>query len=99
MIGDDREAQYIMDRFPSYKQKFHDLTGGKLDIHPTKWNIMNINDAKGLEFRTAIVLFGRMSKNQRYIACTRALDNLYIYDKVVDINGCENKKFSNPINN
>lgn len=99
LIGDDREAQYIMDRFPSYKQKFHDLTGGKLDIHPTKWNIMNINDAKGLEFRTAIVLFGRMSKNQRYIACTRALDNLYIYDKVVDINGCEDKKFSNPINN
>lgn len=99
LVGDDKEAKYLMNRFSSYGQKFHDMTGEEFSIHRTRWNIMNINDAKGLEFSSVIVLSGRMTRNQRYIAYTRALDDLYVYSEPVDINEYGDTDSSNISNN
>lgn len=91
LVNDDAEARSLLDKFSSYEQKFHDMTDEEFSIHRTRWNIISIDDAKGLEFSTVIVLSGRMSKNERYIAYTRALDDLYIYPDLLDITGCEKK--------
>ena len=67
------------------------MTNEDFSIHHTRWNIINIDDAKGLEFSSVIVLSGRMSRNQRYIAYTRALDDLYVYEGLIDVKNYEGK--------
>lgn len=91
LVNDDAEARSLMDKFSSYEQKFHDMTDEEFSIHRTRWNIMSIDDAKGLEFSSVIVLSGRMSRNEKYIAFTRALDDLYIYSDLLDVTGFEKK--------
>ena len=90
LVANGNEAKYLQKRFAEYQQKLHDMTGEEFSIHRTKWNIMNIDDAKGLEFSSVIVLSGRMTRNQKYIAFTRALDDLYVYSQPVDLSECEN---------
>lgn len=92
LVGDDAEARYLLDRFSKYAQKFHDMTDEDFSVHHTRWNIINIDDAKGLEFSSVIALSGRMSRNQKYIAYTRALDHLYVYESILDVTGFEKKK-------
>ncbi|MBR1628960.1 MAG: hypothetical protein IJ679_06810 [Lachnospiraceae bacterium] len=89
LVGNVAEARYLMDAFSSYDQKFHDMTDVDFSIHLTRWNIIHIDDAKGLEFSSVIVLSGRMSRNQRYIAYTRALDDLYVYSEIIDVKDYE----------
>ncbi len=91
LVSNDAEARYILDKFSAYEQKFHNMTDEEFSIHHTRWNIICIEDAKGLEFSSVIVLSGRMSRNEKYIAFTRALDDLYIYSDVIDIAGYEKK--------
>lgn len=95
LVGDDKEAKYLLDTFAEYNQKFHDMTVEEFSIHRTRWNIMNIDDAKGLEFSSVIVLSGRMSKNEKYIAYTRALDELFVYSIVIDIDDYRGKNKRN----
>lgn len=92
LVGSDEEARYIQDAYSDYEQKFHDMTDEDFSIHHTRWNIIHIDDAKGLEFSSVIVLAGRMSRNQRYIAYTRALDDLYVYTEEIDTSGYENEQ-------
>ena len=87
LVANDAEARYLINEFSAYDQKFHDMTDENYSIHRTRWNIMTIDDAKGLEFSSVIVLAGRMTRNQRYIAYTRALDDLYVYETPVNIIG------------
>ncbi len=91
IVGSDAEARYLLGTFSTYKDKFHDMTDEDFSIHHTRWNIINIDDAKGLEFSSVIVLAGRMTRNQKYIAFTRALDDLYVYSDLIDITGYEEK--------
>lgn len=91
LVSNDAEARSLIDKFSAYEQKFHDMTDEEFSIHRTRWNIISIDDAKGLEFSSVIVLSGRMSRNERYIAFTRALDDLYIYPNLLDITGFEKK--------
>lgn len=91
LVGDDKEARYLLNRFGAYENKFHDMTIEEFSLHRTRWNIINIDDAKGLEFSTVIVLSGRMSRNEKYIAYTRALDELFVYSEVIDVTGIEGK--------
>ncbi|MDD3138343.1 MAG: AAA family ATPase [Lachnospiraceae bacterium] len=91
LVSNDAEARKLFDMFSSNEQKFHDMTEEDFSIHRTRWNIISIDDAKGLEFSSVIVLSGRMSKNEKYIAFTRALDDLYIYPDLLDITGFEKK--------
>ena len=92
LVSNDAEARYLMHNFSEYDQKFHDMTKEDFNIHRTRWNIITIDDAKGLEFSSVMVLSGRMTRNQKYIAFTRALDDLYVYSEPVDITDYENKK-------
>ena len=85
LVSDDIEVKYILDVFSDYRYKFNDMTGNEADIHKTRWNIININDAKGLEFNTVIVISGRMTQNEKYIAYTRALDELFVYSNIIEI--------------
>jgi len=94
LVGDDKEAKYLIDRFADYEQKFHDMTSQESSVHHTRWNILNINDAKGLEFSSVFALSGRMGRSQRYIAYTRALDDLYVYSEPVDLSKYSGKDSS-----
>lgn len=91
LVGNDMEARYLLNRFGAYENKFHDMTMGESSIHRTRWNIINIDDAKGLEFSTVVVLSGRMSRNEKYIAYTRALDELFVYSNVIEVAGIDRK--------
>lgn len=85
LVSNAAEAKALLSEFSKYAEKFHDMTGDDFTLHRTRWNIITINDAKGLEFSTVFVLGGRMTKNQRYIACTRALDELFVYNEELKI--------------
>jgi DNA helicase IV len=91
LVSNGAEAGKLKDMFASYEQNFNDMTDEEVGIHRTRWNIMNVDDAKGLEFSSVIVLTGRMSRNEKYIAFTRALDDLYVYPCLLDITGFEKK--------
>lgn len=91
LVANEAEARYLLEKFSAYEQKFHDMTDEDFSIHRTRWNIIHIDDAKGLEFSSVIVLSGRMSRNQQYIAYTRALDDLYVYPNIIDVSEYEKK--------
>lgn len=99
LVGNSHEAEWLLDEFSRYEQKLNDMTDEENTIHRTRWNIINIDDAKGLEFSSVIVLSSRMSRNEKYIAYTRALDDLYIYSGIIDITEYENKKKNNKSKN
>lgn len=91
LVANGAEARYLLGEFSAYEQKFHDMTNENFSMHRTRWNIIHIDDAKGLEFSSVIVLSGRMSRNQQYIAYTRALDDLYVYPNIIDVSEYEKK--------
>ncbi len=60
-----------------FKKSYHSLSEkGKLS--KTKINFMTVYESKGLEFTSVVVIPEEMSKNERYIAYTRALKALAI---------------------
>ena len=61
------------------------MTREAIELQKNKWNLMTVEQAKGLEFETVFAVSGRMSSNEKYIAYTRALDELYVYDDVVNL--------------
>ena len=85
LVKNRDESQAFRKAFNSYDTKLNDMTDEESSLNERKWNIICIDDAKGLEFNTVIVLSGRMSRNEKYIAFTRALDNLYVYNELIDI--------------
>lgn len=85
IVNDFEEAKQIKAQYSVYKNKIHDMTAGHFDFHRTRWNLMTVEQAKGLEFGTVIAISGRMTPNRKYITFTRALDELFIYDLSLDI--------------
>jgi len=77
IVCEDSEVKKLQNLLGSYSAKFQDLTE-EVELDKGKWNILLVNDSKGLEFNTVIVFDNLMSRNQRYIAYTRALDELYV---------------------
>lgn len=77
IVGDDSEAEFITNQLSIYQDVLNDMTDKNV-LDPDKWNIIHVNDSKGLEFNTVVVLDYKMSRNQKYIAYTRALDELYV---------------------
>lgn len=43
-------------------------------------NFLNISDVKGLEFETVIVICNRLTKAEKYLACSRALNELIVVE-------------------
>ncbi|MBE5891467.1 MAG: hypothetical protein E7282_10965 [Lachnospiraceae bacterium] len=85
IVKNDYEADYLKDIFSSFENKLFDMTGEEFSPHRTRWNIITVEDAKGLEFNTVAVLDGRMTPNEKYIAYTRALNELFVLDEIIDI--------------
>jgi hypothetical protein len=88
IVKSKEEANYVLDSFHEYGNKIKDLTGEDFSVHRTRWNLITVSDAKGLEFRNVIVISGRMTENEKYIAYTRALDELIVFEKLVDVKKC-----------
>lgn len=44
------------------------------------YNVLPISKSKGLEFEKVIVLANGMSDNEFYVACTRAISELYVIE-------------------
>lgn len=85
IVNDVEEAKQIKNKYIAYQDKIHDMTAGHFDFHRTRWNLLTVEQAKGLEFGTVIAISGRMTPNKKYIALTRALDELFIYDLPLEI--------------
>lgn len=85
IVKSKEEADTLMAKSGTYVTRIHNMTGELVELQRTKWNLMTIEQAKGLEFETVFAVTGRMSENEKYIAYTRALDELYVYDKKVEL--------------
>ena len=101
IVKDKLEAAFLLDKFEAFSNKMNDMTGEDFAIHLTRWNIISIEDAKGLEFTSVIAISGRMSDNEKYIAYTRALDELIIFDAPIEledyVKAKKNKKKNNKL--
>ena len=51
-------------------------------VDPGRISVIPIEMAKGLEFESIIVVSNFMSNNEKYIAFTRALENLYVAESI-----------------
>lgn len=85
IVNDEQEARQVLLQYAVFRDKIHDMTGDAHDFHRTRWNLITVEQAKGLEFGTVVAISGRMSPNKKYIGYTRALDELYIYDEILDL--------------
>ena len=79
------EKVYLLSLFSDYKNSLHLLDEAEVKIHRNRWNVMTVMEARGLEFGSVIVVAGRMTPNEKYIAYTRALDELFVYDEIINI--------------
>lgn len=86
------EADYIKDVFATFEAKIFDMTGDEFSAHRTRWNIITVDEAKGLEFSSVVALSGNMTPNEKYIAYTRALDELMVFDNLVDTRVYEERR-------
>lgn len=60
-----------------FRKAYNDLSE-KQKVSPSKINIMNVYESKGLEFTSVVVVDEGLSPSERYIAYTRALNELAI---------------------
>lgn len=63
---------------------FSFLDAPESDLIPQKINVLPIFQAKGLEFEKVFVICEKMSKNEKYVAMTRALNELIILETKLD---------------
>lgn len=87
IIKDAEQARWFLDHFPQEKGLIHDMISAESDIDEKKWNLMCVKQAKGLEFGIVIALSGTMTRNEQYIAYTRALDQLLVYEGKISETG------------
>ena len=66
-----------------YNRKSYWDVGKKGKVSRTKVNILTVYESKGLEFSCVAAVVKNMSKAERYIACTRALNDLAIVDETI----------------
>ena len=81
LVKSVEEATTVLKLQQAYRKRINDMTQSISELQENKWNLMTIEQAKGLEFQTVFAISGRMSMNEKYIAYTRALNELYVYNK------------------
>lgn len=64
----------------TYMRKNYWDVAKKGKLSRSKINILSVYESKGLEFTSVVAVIGNMSKAERYIACTRALNALAIVE-------------------
>lgn len=85
IVKNKAEADELLVKAEIYKSRIHNMTTEVVELQRNKWNLMTVEQSKGLEFETVFAISGRMSENEKYIAYTRALDELYVYDNKIEI--------------
>ena len=86
IVKNQDEANAVLDLAENLVNRIHNLCEGIDTYQTNRWNLMTVDQVKGLEFDTVIAVAGRMSENEKYITYTRALDELYIFEKeLIDI--------------
>ena len=80
IVKNIEEAENIINMVGNHANRIHNMSGELTELQKNKWNMMTVDQVKGLEFETVFAITGRMSENEKYIAYTRALDELYVYD-------------------
>ena len=65
-------------------------------IQRGKYNIIALDKVKGLEFEKVVVVKGNMDMNQFYVACTRAISELYVLAEVKGDSFTEKNSVGNP---
>lgn len=85
IVKDPAEAQKLVKDNILMQSKINDMTQEIQELSINKWNLITIKQAKGLEFGTVIAFSARMTENEKYIAYTRALDELYVADQTIAI--------------
>ena len=85
IVKTEEEAKHLIQMAGALSVRINDIVSEPSDLISVKWNLLTIDQAKGLEFETVLVLSGRMTENEKYIAYTRALNELYVYDQAVEI--------------
>ncbi len=77
------EAKAVLNKASGVRTHIHNMVSGINDIDTEKWNLMTVKQARGLEFNKVLAISGQMSKNEKYITYTRALDELFVYDQEI----------------
>lgn len=85
IVKNRKEADRLLKKAGVYQSRIHDMTKELVELQSQKWNLMTIEQVKGLEFHTVFAITGRMSKNEKYIAYTRALEELYVYGTEIEL--------------
>lgn len=85
IVKNKQEADTLLDKAGIYTHRIHNMTEKQVELRRNKWNLMTVEQAKGLEFETVFAVSGRMSENEKYITYTRALDELYVYDIGIEL--------------
>ena len=86
IVKSQEEAESVMETLNLYEDRIFDWTHNDDSVFDrSQWNLLTVDQAKGLEFETVIAISGRMTKNEKYIAYTRALDELYVCDIQIEI--------------
>lgn len=85
IVKNPSEADELLEKYGMYTSRIHDMTKESVELQRTKWNLMTVEQSKGLEFETVFAVTGRMSENEKYITYTRALDELYVYDEEIKL--------------
>ena len=91
VVKNKKEAETLIGKAGMYARRIHDMTTTATEIKRNKWNLMTAEQAKGLEFETVFAISGRMGENEKYIAYTRALNELYVYDEEIALIEYEEK--------
>lgn len=85
IVKNENEAEMVVKHAGPLSNRINNMTTELNALIPIKWNLMTIDQAKGLEFETVFVLSGAMTKNEEYIAYTRALDKLIIHNADIPV--------------
>ena len=80
IVKDDHCVEAICSVFDKQSGRISRLDSKHPGVHRTKWNIITVAQSKGIEFGTVVVMNRTMRRNEKYIAYTRALDELFVYD-------------------
>ena len=85
IVKNANEAGMLIKHAGPLSNRINNMTTELLALNPIKWNLITIDQAKGLEFETVFALSGAMTKNEEYIAYTRALDKLIIHNADIPV--------------
>ena len=62
------------------KDKINIINPNEGKIERGEINFLNISDVKGLEFETVVVICNGLTKAEKYLACSRALNELIVVE-------------------